>query len=106
MSGGIAYVWDKDHELYKQLNPTLVSMEPVTMKNDIETLQAILKEHVEMTHSEVAKEILANYEASLPQFKKIVPKDFAKISKMIKALEDKGYNHEEAQIKAFEQLYD
>ena len=106
MSGGIAYVWDKDHELYQQLNPTLVSMEPISMKNDIETLEAILKEHVEMTQSEIAQEILAHFDASLAQFKKIVPKDFAKISKMIKTLEDKGYNHEEAQIKAFEQLYD
>ena len=56
--------------------------------------------------SEIAQEILAHFDASLAQFKKIVPKDFAKISKMIKTLEDKGYNHEEAQIKAFEQLYD
>ncbi len=35
MSGGIAYVLDEDASLYRKLNKTMVSLEPVTDKYDV-----------------------------------------------------------------------
>ena len=45
MSGGIAYVYDKDHDLYKRLNKEMVIMNEVEKKTDIETIHALMKEH-------------------------------------------------------------
>ncbi len=105
MSGGIAYVLDTDHTLYLQVNQELVDIENVESKQDVEALWHILKEHVQATGSPLAREILDHYEESLPHFKKILPRDFARVRNEIKALEDKGYDHEEASLKAFRMVH-
>lgn len=105
MSGGLAYVWDKDHDLYLQVNHELINLEMVTSKTDKEELYALLQKHKAYTNSAIASEILADYENNLKHFKKIMPKDYAKIHALIKEYTDKGYNAQEAQMKAFEFLY-
>lgn len=105
MSGGIAYVLDTDHTLYTRVNQELVDIESVESRQDIEILQSILKEHVQLSHSKQAKEILDHYEEVLPHFKKIVPRDYQHMKNQIKQLEDKGYGHEEATLKAFRMVH-
>ena len=39
MSGGIAYVLDLEHQLYKKLNKEMVTMSEVTEKHDIAELK-------------------------------------------------------------------
>ena len=102
MSGGIAYVLDEKHDLYTRLNKALVSLETVENDEDIDELKAIITEHAEATGSEKAKRILADFEAYLPCFKKIIPHDYAKIQTTVKALEKSGVDHEQAEIEAFE----
>lgn len=101
MSGGIAYVLDTEHDLYKSINKDLAAMEAVESKQDVEMLQQILSEHFQATGSDLAMEILDHYEDYLPHFKKIIPHDFKKMKKEIKILEDKGYSSEQASLKAF-----
>lgn len=101
MSGGIAYVLDVEHDLYKSINQELVSMEALEAKQDIEMLEQILKEHVEATDSPLAKDILDNFDDYLVHFKKIIPNDFKKIRQDMKDLEDKGFTSAEASLKAF-----
>lgn len=105
MSGGIAYVLDLDHTLYLNVNQELVDIESVESKQDIETLQTILEEHAAATDSELAKDILANYPDYLKHFKKIVPRDYQHVRDQIKYLEDKGYCHDEATLKAFRMIH-
>ena len=47
--------------------------------------------------------ILTDFEAYIPAFKKIIPKDYAKMVKTIAALEAQGKSREEAEIEAFAQ---
>ncbi|WP_230267005.1 glutamate synthase large subunit [Allobaculum fili] len=105
MSGGIAYVLDREHELYLHVNPELVDLEMLESKTDIEALEAILKDHVKATGSPLAASLLKDYRTKLDQFKKIVPRDYQKIRTDIKALEDLGYSEQEAALKAFEMAY-
>ncbi len=105
MSGGIAYVLDTDHTLYTRVNQELVDIESVEARQDIETLQTLLKEHVAATHSKQAQEILAHFEEMLPHFKKIVPRDYQHMKNQIKHLEDRGYPKEEATLKAFRMVH-
>ena len=49
MSGGIAYVWDEDRDLYLRLNKALVTGDLVTERQDIQEIRTMLTEHVEAT---------------------------------------------------------
>ena len=101
MSGGVAYVLDVEHTLYKSLNQELVSLETLNQKQDIEALHAIVKEHYENTGSKVAKDVLDNFEDYLSHFKKIIPNDYKTILANVKNLEDKGFSRQEASLEAF-----
>ena len=72
MSGGIAYVWDEDRDLYLRLNKALVTVDPVTERQDIQEIRTMLTEHVEATGSPKAREILDHLEEKAACFKKIV----------------------------------
>ena len=101
MSGGIAYVWDEDRDLYLRLNKTLVSMDPVTEKHDIAESRQMLTEHVAATGSPKAKEILAHLDEKASCFKKILPRDYDRMMRTIAEFEDQGMTHEQAEIEAF-----
>lgn len=49
MSGGIAYVLDQNRDLYMKVNKSMVSMETVSEKHDIQELKAMIAEHVAET---------------------------------------------------------
>ncbi len=105
MSGGIAYIYDPNHDLYTRLNKQLVYTYEVSGKADIETLTQLLKNHYKYTNSDVAQKILSNLDHELSNFKKIVPKDYEKITTLIQELKAKGYHDDEASLMAFEQVH-
>lgn len=105
MSGGIAYIYDPNHDLYMRLNKQLVNTYEVSGKADIETLTQLLKNHYKYTNSDVAQKILSNLDHELSNFKKIVPKDYEKITTLIQELKAKGYHDDEASLMAFEQVH-
>lgn len=105
MSGGIAYIYDPNHDLYTRLNKQLVNTYEVSGKADIETLTQLLRNHFKYTNSDVAEKILSNLDHELSNFKKIVPKDYEKITTLIQELKAKGYHDDEASLMAFEQVH-
>lgn len=105
MSGGVAYVYDPNHDLYMRLNKQLVNTYEVTGKADKEVLEELLNKHFTYTDSDVAKKILSNLDEELSNFKKIVPKDYEKITTLIQELKTKGYHEDEASLMAFEQVH-
>lgn len=105
MSGGVAYVYDPNHDLYTRLNKQLVNTYEVTGKADKEVLEELLNKHYTYTDSDVAKKILSNLDEELSNFKKIVPKDYEKITTLIQELKTKGYHEDEASLMAFEQVH-
>lgn len=105
MSGGVAYVYDPNHDLYMRLNKQLVNTYEVTGKADKEVLEELLNKHYTYTDSDVAKKILSNLDEELSNFKKIVPKNYEKITTLIQELKTKGYHDDEASLMAFEQVH-
>lgn len=101
MSGGIAYVLDEGNDLYKRLNKEMVSSGEITSKYDVMELKEMIREHVAMTGSVKGKEILDDFGAYLPRFKKIIPHDYERVLKTIVQMEEKGLSAEQAQIEAF-----
>ena len=108
MSGGVAYVLDENHDLYKRLNHELVKMyalddETTTLHDtDDETLlHSLIDQHVKETGSERAKEILADWPHYKNCFKKIIPNDYLHIMKEIYAEQAQGKQYDEAVLDAF-----
>lgn len=101
MSGGIAFVLDESHNLYKKVNKELVSMEDITTAHDKELLFRLINNHFKETGSKVAERILSNFDESLSNFKKIIPNDYKKMLEEIAKSEQKGSSHEEAVMEAF-----
>lgn len=104
MSGGIAYVLDLEHQLYKKLNKEMVTMSEVTEKHDIAELKNILKDYEKETSSLLARDILEHFDAYLPGFKKILPNDYQKMLHAISKYEEKGLSHEDAALEAFYEI--
>lgn len=101
MSGGIAYVLDENHDLYLRLNKQMVTMSAVSERHDAQELRSLIEAHVEATGSKLGQQILNDFEAYLPKFKKIIPNDYQRMISAIGQMEEKGMNHEQATMEAF-----
>jgi glutamate synthase (NADPH/NADH) len=76
MSGGIAYVLDAKELFKKKCNMEMVDLETVNDPEEIQWLKATLKEHRDLTGSEIASRVLTNLNEHLPKFVKVFPRDY------------------------------
>lgn len=78
MSGGIAYVFDSDLNFDSRVNTELVDL--VDLDTDDENwLREIIGRHAAFTGSVRAREILGDFTGSLAKFKKVLPRDYARV---------------------------
>jgi glutamate synthase (NADPH/NADH) large chain len=75
MSGGIAYVYDTRRSFEHNCNLELVDLEELG-EEDIEEVQALIKEHAQRTGSLVARNVLASWDRSVERFVKAMPRDY------------------------------
>ena len=75
MSGGLAYVWDKNGDFTSKLNTELVDIDPLE-DEDKALLTAMITEHEKCTQSSVAKAFLADKENNFKQIIKVIPRDY------------------------------
>src|SRR4051794_1950074 len=75
MSGGVAYVLDEDETFECRCNMELVGFDAMDESDEME-LHGLIEEHHLRTLSPVAARILADWEAALPRFKKVMPHDY------------------------------
>ncbi len=89
MSGGIAYIYDPNDQLLKNLNLELVEIDPVSSQDDRDELHGLIENHAKHTESTVATEILENWDSEVKAFKKIIPGLYRKIleQKLAESLE-------------------
>ena len=106
MSGGVAYILDEDHDLYLRVNRELVEIEDVDDPRDIARLKEILTDYVRVTHSEKGSEVLEQFMEKLPLFRKIIPHDYRVMTENIERFMHDGCDEEEAQRRAFAQMYE
>ncbi len=79
MSGGIAFVYDKENCLEISFNDGMADMEQVTDPEDIAILKGLIEDHKTYTGSTPATEILGDWDAALTRFKKIMPRDYRRV---------------------------
>src|SRR6202158_682983 len=116
MSGGVAYVLDEAGDFPKLCNLAMVELEPVLseeminesayhatgdleapgrvdvfadlLNSDIERLHILITRHAKFTGSRRADDILANWKMWLPKFRKVMPVEYRRALKELKANAD------------------
>ena len=96
MSGGIAYVYDPDDVFASNLNYDMVEMHALDTDRasadaaDVEFLAGVLDEHVRCTGSAVAGRIRADWANEVAHFKRVMPRDYARVLAVMKQAEVDG----------------
>ncbi len=116
MSGGIAYVLDETGDFDKLCNMAMVELEPVVseeminentyhhtgdleahgrvdvfqnlLNSDVERLHILITRHARLAGSARAADILANWKTWLPKFRKVMPVEYRRALKELKANAD------------------
>ena len=78
MSGGIAFVYDKDGDFASRCNLGQVDLKPMHALG-VPELRRMLERHVEYTRSPVAQAILGNFEQEIGKFVRVMPRDYARV---------------------------
>jgi glutamate synthase (NADPH/NADH) large chain len=92
MSGGVAYLLDLDPRL---VNTEMVDLEDVTAE-DVSQLQAIVSKFFAETGSVVADQLLKDWSNSIKRFTRVMPRDYARVLKVISDAKESGKDAERA----------
>jgi glutamate synthase (NADPH/NADH) large chain len=85
MSGGTAYVFDRDQTFRARLNPEMVELEPLVDESDLYLVYGLIEDHVRLTGSAVGKKLLDNWELMVPRFVKVMPVDYRRVLQVRRA---------------------
>jgi len=102
MSGGVAYILDESGDFATRCNTSMVGLEKLEDPEEIKDLRQLIQQHVDYTESAKGAKVLADWNAIVPKFVKVMPKDYKRVLQAIKeALED-GLSGDDALNAAFE----
>ncbi len=102
MSGGVAYVLDEKGDFATRCNAGMVDLQKLEDQEEIDSLYELIKKHADLTKSQKAFKVIALWEQSIPQFVKVMPRDYARVLKALKKAKDDGLVGDEALNAAFE----
>jgi glutamate synthase (ferredoxin) len=103
MSGGIAYVLDEVGDFPGRVNPQMVGVERLESADEIAEVRAMIERHLAYTSSSRAQEVLDDWDAMVPRFIKIMPKDYKRVLACIQRAQDQGLTGDAAVMAAFEE---
>ncbi len=103
MSGGIAYVLDESGTFAGNVNLQMVDVETLTEPVEIIRVKALIEKHLKWTESNRANQVLANWDTSVKNFVKIIPKDYKRMLACITRAHEQGLTGDEAIMVAFEE---
>ena len=101
MSGGVAYVYNKNKDFEGKCNKSLVLLEKVKDDEDVTELKTMLENHLAYTGSETAKKILDNWDKEVKNFVKVIPAAYKEMITEIKRCKAQGLSDEDAVMDAF-----
>jgi glutamate synthase (NADPH/NADH) large chain len=86
MTGGMAFVYDRDDQLAQRINPESVVFQRVASRHWESALRALVEEHARETGSPLAAAILDGWDYELPRFQQVCPKEM--VSRLTHPLTD------------------
>ncbi|ADN01970.1 glutamate synthase large subunit [Spirochaeta thermophila] len=78
MSGGIAYVWDKDGEFREKVNYDMVNVREL-LPEDEENILRLVRNHLSYTGSTVAAHVLETWEERRNEFVKVISPEYERV---------------------------
>ncbi len=96
MSGGIAYLLDPNPA---RVNTDMADLEELD-DSDAAQLLSLVQRHYAETGSAVAARLLGDWDAALPRFGKVMPKDFKRVLQAARAAEREGRDVNQAVMAA------
>jgi glutamate synthase (NADPH/NADH) large chain len=75
MSGGVAYVWDVNKTFVRNCNMEMVLLDTID-EEEQRMLKQLIKDHKDLTNSDVAAHILSYWPTAFQQFIKVMPVDY------------------------------
>ena len=101
MSGGIAYVYDKDGAFEKFVNKEMVLLERLSKNDEADMVRSMIKNHYRFTDSDLAERLLDKWDDTIEKFVKVIPIDYKNIITAIEDAVENGVELETAQLAAF-----
>lgn len=103
MSGGVAYIYDKNGDFNSKCNTKMITMEGISDK-DKSVIESMLRKHINYTGSETASEIIENFDKELGHFIKVIPDDYKKVIAVLETELSSGAEYDDAMLTAFEKV--
>ncbi len=76
MSGGLAFVLDRERRFRARCNTAMVELESLVDESDIWLVYGLVENHVRHTGSPLARRVLDNWQHLVPHFVKVLPTDY------------------------------
>lgn len=96
MSGGIAYIYNPKNDMdSNNFNMEMIGLEEPSSE-DKEELKKLIENHLSYTESDLAKEILEDWEKNSAKFIKVMPTEY---KKALKKLEEERLKKEQKELK-------
>ena len=103
MSGGVAYVLDESSDFVLRCNRQNLGLEHLDDPEEIAEVRQMIQRHADYTRSQLAADVLANWNAKVHKFVKVMPNDYKRMLQSIKRVTDSGLSGEAALMAAFEE---
>jgi glutamate synthase (ferredoxin) len=100
MSGGVAYVWDRDGGFAARCNKGNVTLKKLG-PTDREVVSEMLERHLAYTGSARAKMILDDFESFMDEFTLLIPNDYQKILDALEEAKKLSMSEDESLLYAF-----
>ncbi len=102
MSGGTAYVIDWDGDFRTRVNREMVGCEQLDDDAEVLIVKRMIQAHAKHTGSELAGQVLRNWDALLPKFVRVLPHDYRRMLAAFAQVQAEGLSGDEAVMAAFE----
>jgi len=79
MSGGIAYIYDKNDEFSQRINNGMVDLDKIETEADSNEVKTMISNYVKYTGSKEAEAILNDWENAKEKFIKVMPRDYKRV---------------------------
>jgi glutamate synthase (NADPH) large chain len=79
MSGGVAYVLDRDQKLRASCNLESVELESLVDESDLWLVYGMIEDHVRATSSPLGRRVLDNWEVLVSRFVKVMPTEYKRV---------------------------
>ncbi len=90
MSGGVAYVLDTNNDFAPKCNMEMVALETVATDEESLELKALITQHFTATGSDVASELLSDWDNNVKRFVKVMPIDYKRMQGYMNDVRNSG----------------